>query len=178
MGKTTYYINPKRINKFSKEDTISLTFDLINAFSMVKTPYETTLLMQDLLTASEVEQLAKRLRIAKLLLSGETQREISKELHCSLATITKVSAWLNQGGEGLKKIINKLPKEYELPKKLPRGPIEFYLPQLLSAIGQYSLAKYQVGPTKNFIENMQNKKITDKVLQEAFDQEFKYFKRK
>lgn len=125
MSRTTYYPRPKRLEKMSKEDQLDLMFDLINAFRLVKTPLETALLMQDLLTASEIKHLAKRLRIAKLLLDSETHRDIAGQLHCSLATVTKVSIWINQGGEGLKDVIAKLPGRYPTPKNLPKKPIEF-----------------------------------------------------
>ena len=160
----------------SRDETLDLTFDLINAFKNVKTPYETALLMQDLLTISEVKRLAKRLRIAKLLLAGKTQRSIVKELYCSLATITKVSIWLNEGGEGLKKAVSKLPLHYDFPKNLPEIPIEFQLPKTLLAIGQYSLAKNQKNKIKDcdkFLVSLENKKILDKSLQKAFDEEFR-----
>ena len=139
----TFYPTARRIDKLSKEEVLDLTFDLINAFRYVQTPLETALLMQDLLTGSEIRQLAKRLRIAKLLLKGETQRDIARQLHCSLATVTKVSIWLSRGGEGLRQIVSKLPKKYKMPEKLPSGPIEYHLPQLMIALAQYSLAKHQ-----------------------------------
>ncbi len=176
MGKTTYYPKPKRLDKLSKEKQLDLMFDLINAFRLVKTPFETALLIQDLLTASEIKHLAKRLRIAKLLLSGEIQRDIAEKLHCSLATVTKVSIWLNQGGEGLREIIAKLPERYPIPKKLPKKPIEFQLPQVLLALAQYSVATHQQKQIKKlgkFLEDVENKKVLDKVLQEMFDEEFR-----
>lgn len=151
-------------------------FDLINAFRLVKTPFETALLMQDLLTASEIKHLAKRLRIAKLLLDGETHRDIASKLHCSLATVTKISIWLNQGGEGLRETVARLPTRYPMPKNLPKKPIEFQLPQVLLALAQYSLAthqKKQIKEISGFLENVENKKILDKTLQEMFDEEFK-----
>ncbi|KKQ97846.1 MAG: TrpR like protein, YerC/YecD [Candidatus Woesebacteria bacterium GW2011_GWB1_39_12] len=176
MRKTTYYTNPKRIEKFSREEQLDLLFDLVSAFSSVKTPFENALLMQDLLTASEIKNLAKRLRIAKLLIADENQRDISKKLHCSLATVTKVSIWLNEGGEGLKEAVSKLPKRYTYPKKLPPVPIEFHLPQAIIALSQYSLAKKQGKKIKeldHFLKGIENKKILDKSLQEAFDEEFR-----
>lgn len=143
MGKTTYNLNPKRIEKLSRNEQLDLLFDLINAFNSVKTPFETAFLMQDLLTTNEIKHLAKRLRITKLLISGVTQRDIIKKIRCSLATVTKVSIWINEGGGGLKKAVSKLPRRYVYPKKLPRTPIEFNLPQAVVALTQNSLAKRQ-----------------------------------
>lgn len=159
--------------KFSRDEQISLIFDLVNAFRLVKTPFETALLMQDLLTADEIKHLAKRLRIAKLLIDGRTHREIAEDLNCSFATVTKISIWLRQGGKGLKNIISKLPAKYDIPKDLPAIPIEFQLPKVLLATAQYLIAKKQNIPVENLLRRMDNKKLLDKSIQDAFDQEFK-----
>lgn len=152
---------------------LDLSFDLINAFRLVNKPYETALFLQDLLTAKEIKNLAKRLRIAKLLLGAKTQREIAEELHVSVATVTKVSVWLAQGGEGFRKIIAKLPKRYEYPDKWAHhGPIEYHLPQAILFITKYALAKRQEIKLEEFMEGVEDKRATDKNLQEMFNQQF------
>src|SRR3990172_5004862 len=128
MARTTYYGKLRREEKFSKEKRLELMFDLINSFRIVKNPIETADFLQDLLTSKEIKNLSIRLRIAKLLLSGNTHEEIVKTLHCSFATVAKVSSWLSQGGKGFKEVISKLPVKYEIPKNLPPIPIEFQLP--------------------------------------------------
>lgn len=178
MAKTTYFSTTPRLEKFNRRELLDLTFDLINAFRLVKTPMQSALLIQDLLTASEIKQLAKRLRIAKLLISSDnTQREIAKELHCSLATVTKVSAWLNRGGEGLRMVVTKLPQKYELPDKLPGIALEFQLPQALLALVQYKVSKNQTSQLEKFWEEVEDKTILDKQLKELFDEEFRHRKR-
>lgn len=144
-------------------------FDLINAFTLVKKPVETAVLIQDLLTANEIRNLAMRLRIAKLLLTGKKQREIQEETHASFATITKISLWLEQGSDGLRKVISKLPTRYALPKRLPPGPIEYHLPQALAALINYGVAKRQGRQLEKFLEGVEEKAVLDKSLQEAFD---------
>ena len=178
MVKTSYYLPSKRIEKLSRDEILNLSFDLINAFRIVTTPLESALLIQDLLTASEIRQLAVRLRIAKLILAGDTQRDISKSLHCSLATVTKVNAWINRGGEGLKNVISKLPQKYDLPDKLPKIPIEFQLPQAILALAQYSIAKRQNKIVEKVWEEIEDKRLLDKQLQEMFSQEFRLLKKK
>ena len=111
----------KRLEKLSKEQQLDITFDLINAISLVKGAEETALLLQDLLTSVEVKNLGKRLRIAKLLITGKTHLEIVEEVHCSFASVSKVNMWLNQRGEGFKRIIAKLPKQYAMPRLPNRG---------------------------------------------------------
>ena len=177
MGKS-YYPTVKRIEKLSKEEQLDIFFDLINAFRIVKSPTDTTLFIQDLLTASEIKNLAKRLRIAKLLLRDEYQRDIAHKLHCSIATVTKVNYWLNQGGEGFKKVIKKLPNKYSIPENLPHGPIEFHLPQTLLALTQYSIAKNQTKKIEKFSENIEKKRNLDKNLREMFSEEYRTRKKK
>ena len=177
MRKRTYYPTQVRIEKLSRKEILNLTFDLINAFRIVKTPFETALLMQDLLTASEIKHLAKRLRIAKLLIQGLTQRQIANEVRCSTATVIKVNAWLTRGGEGLRNAITKLPGRYELPEKLPNIPLEFQLPQTLLALAQYSVSKKQTARLEKFWGKVEDKELLDKQLRELFDEEYRHRKR-
>ena len=109
---------------------------------------------------------------------NENQRDIAKKLHCSVATVTKVSYWLNSGGNGFKKVIEKLPERYEIPKDLPPGPIEFHLPQTLIALTQYSLAKRQTSKLKRFSKEVESKKTLDRNLREMFKEEFSNRKKK
>jgi Trp operon repressor len=173
MGKRIYYDKEKRPEKLSKAEILDLTFDLINAFGTIKSPSEAADLMGDLLTADEIKDLAKRLRIAKLLVGGKSQREIAVGLHCSLATVTKVSVWLQISGGKLEKVISKLPIKYKMPDNLPKIPIEFQAPQALLATVKYVLAKSQDKITKRFTEKVQIKKLSDKTLQEQVELEFK-----
>ena len=167
MGKRIYYQTQKRVEKLSKEKVLDLTFDLINVFSLAKTPSESADLLKDILTADEIKDIAKRIRIAKMLIAGESQREIANSLHCSLATITKVSIWLQASESGLKNIIERLPKRQKMPDNLAKMPIEFQAPQALLTTAKYFLAKKQTGKIEKFLENVESKKLTDKMLRES-----------
>lgn len=171
MGKT-FYPREKRLEKLSKEDQLDLVFDLINAISLVKDPRETALLLEDLLTSSEVKNLAKRLRIAKLLLAGKTHEEIIDILHCSYATTVKINLWLNQRGEGFKKIIAKLPKQYKMPK-LPPRPLTYHLPDTLMSLAGMALASNQRNRLEKFVDKMDGKAVMDRSFQEAVDEDFR-----
>ncbi|OGM88721.1 hypothetical protein A2614_00665 [Candidatus Woesebacteria bacterium RIFOXYD1_FULL_40_21] len=173
MGRTTFYHKPKRVEKLSRNEQMELMFDLINSFRIVKEPIETANFLQDLLTAKEIKNLAKRLRIAKLLLADNTFEEIVRTLHVSYATITKVSMWLSQGGKGLEEVISKLPVKYDMPKNLPPIPLEFQLPNALFALVQYTKAKSQNSRLEKFLEGVKGKEATDRSLKEAFSEEFK-----
>lgn len=169
MVKRTYYERPKRSEKISRDEQLALMFDLINAVSIVKTPTDTALLLKDLLTAHEIKNLAKRLRIAKLLLNNLTEREITQQLHCSFATISKVNIWLNEGGEGLRNVISKLPARYKIPENLPKTPIEFQLPKLISTLATYAISNKQKNLLENFAKGVSLKEHIDKSLQEESD---------
>jgi len=173
MGKTIYYHKENKLDKLSKEQTLDLTFDLINAFSLVRNSSEAADFINNLFTADEIKDLAKRLRIAKLLIKGDSQRDISKSVHCSLATVTKINIWLQESGNGLKSIIDKLPQNQKMPENLKRIPIEFQAPQALFATAKYLLAKNQKGKTEKFLEKVESKKLTDKTLKESFSEEFR-----
>jgi len=162
----------KRLEKLSKEEQLDLTFDLINAFSLVRTSYETALLMENLLTNDEVKDLGKRLRIAKLLLLGKTQREIAEELHCSFATVAKVRLWLESRGEGFKRIIAKLPKKRQVPSLPPRS-LTYHLPETLIGLAGMVLAERQKQHLEKFMDRMADKAVMDKSFQEAVDETFR-----
>ena len=170
--KRQYETPVKRLEKMSKEDQLDLVFDLINAISLVKDPSETAGLLEDLLTSSEVKNLAKRLRIAKLLLSGKTHEEIIDILHCSYATTAKVNLWLNQRGEGFKKIISRLPKQYSMPK-LPNRPLTYHLPETLIGLAGMALAGSQKKRLGRFADAMDDKAIMDRSFSEAIDEDFR-----
>lgn len=172
MAKTTFYSKTKRFNKLTRQDEESLAFDLVNAFALVKTPTDSALLLHDLLTVKEIKNLAKRLRIAKLLLSSQKQEDIIDELHCSFGTIAKVKAWLDEGGLGLKRIIKKLPKRTSEPKYHPTYPSP-NLPVILSAAFQYLTYAKERKTVNRFLDSLEQKDIIDKHIREALDEEYK-----
>lgn len=164
-----------KVKEKVKENELKLefVFDLINAFSIVQSPEDTAFFIQDLLTAKEVENLSKRPRIAKHLLKGESHRDISMQLGVSTSTVLKVSLWLKQGGEGFEKVIARLPKKYEMPKKLPKKPLEFQGPQVLATLVAYGLHKNQDKKLKKFVDRMKGKGMFDKKYREAVSDYYK-----
>lgn len=156
----------KRGSKLNDHERLDLVFDLINAFSIVKKPADTAFFLQDVLTASEIRNLSIRLRIAKLLLAGKTYREIQELTKTSSATITKINAWIERGGDGFKKVIEKLPLKYKYPTKLSRGPIEYHMPEAIFKLVQYGIASSQEKRLKGFVESTQGKERFDKKFKE------------
>lgn len=171
VGKTTYYPKPSRLDKLSKEEHEDLTFDLINAFSLVRNPVESAFLLNDLLTKKEIENLAKRLRIAKLLIGGAKHEEITKELHCSFGTVSKVGVWLRAGGEGLNRVISKLPKKTAAIRYKRTYPSP-NLPVMLAATIQHLMYTNDKKLVENFLNSLEEKNLIDRQLKEMFDEEF------
>lgn len=155
---------------------LDYVFDLVNAFKSIKSEGEAILFLQDILTASEIKNLSIRLRIARLLLADKTQREICMELHVSIATVSKVNRWLTEKGEGFKRIIQKLPIKYRIPPKLPKGPIEYHLPELLLTSAEFLVADNQNKKMRKLIENMTKKELSDKITKEASSDLYKSHK--
>ncbi|KKQ91938.1 MAG: TrpR like protein, YerC/YecD [Candidatus Woesebacteria bacterium GW2011_GWB1_39_10] len=176
MPKTTYYRKLQRAERIKPSERLTLFFDLISSFGLSKNPIDTANFLQDLLTANEITNLAVRLRIAKLLLAGKSYVEIKNETRTSSATITKVSMWLQEKGEGFRKVISKLPTKYQVLLKIPSGPLEFHLPQILLATFEQSQLGRKKSLVEKFSENVNEKRSKDKQLKEQF-REF-YFKRK
>lgn len=131
-------------SRLSKSEQESLFYDLIHALMEVKTAEEASLFIQDLLTKQELYNLSKRLRIAKLLLSGKTYEEIEKQVHVSHATIAKIGVWLSDRGEGFRSIVRKLPKQEVVMQEKPhewgsikrRYPMYFWPELLLEEIAK------------------------------------------
>lgn len=167
MSKFNYFAyKEKGLDRFTKDSQQDLVFDLINAFSLANNPTDSALLLQDLLTEDEVRDLSKRLRIAKLLLSGKTHEEIVQQLHCSYATVTKVRIWLSGAGDGLKKVISRLPerRKVEIPKRAPG--VGYGLPDILAYYATSGLKSSENKRLEKFMQNMKAKSSSDKELRE------------
>lgn len=168
MGKFNYFsYKEKRLEKFSAKDLEDLVFDLINAFAIVNNPTAAALLVQDLLTEKEVYNLAKRLRIAKLLLAGIKQEAIIKELHCSFGTVVKVRQWMNSAGQGLAHVIGRLPKRREAyrPQRIPG--VGYGLPQILYTAASAGLAYKEKAGLASLIGSMHGKSAGDEDIRES-----------
>ena len=81
--------------------------DLYKAIADIESVEECKALFDDLCTYKEVEQMAQRLRAAKLLLDGRTYNEVISETGISCATLSRVSRCVNHGSDGYKKAVEK-----------------------------------------------------------------------
>jgi len=82
--------------------------ELFVAITALRTQTECKNFMRDLCTLSELESMAERLQVAKLVKQGIPYREIAKSTDSSTATVTRVAHWLNHGSGGYGLILHRL----------------------------------------------------------------------
>ena len=74
--------------------------DLADAVLALRTHDEVRRFLRDLCTLGELEALAHRWQIARLVDSGSSYLEIAETVHTSTATVTRVAHWLRHGAGG------------------------------------------------------------------------------
>ncbi len=107
MSKINLQLPKKEIEKYF--------FQLCLAISKIKNIKEAAEFLRDLLTDQESEILARRLKIAELLIENQTYEEIRKQTKASPVTIAKIQEWLRISGEGYRMAIERT--KDKLPKK-------------------------------------------------------------
>ncbi len=80
---------------------------LYKAVLSLETVEECSAFFDDICTIQEIEALAQRLEVAKLLCSGKSYVDINKITGASTATICRVSRCLNYGEGGYKTVIER-----------------------------------------------------------------------
>ena len=95
-------------SKLSKEEQEKLFFNFCKALNQLKNPIEAAQFLKDLLSVQEVEMLAKRLKVAELLIEGKTYAEISFFLKIGPNTIARVNEWLRISGEGYRMVLERI----------------------------------------------------------------------
>ena len=163
----------KRSNKLPKNVELDLIFDLINAIALVNNPKKASLLLQDLLAPTEIKNISKRLRIAKLLVDGKTQKEITDEMHCSFATISKMSTWLDEAGFGVKEVITKLPKRQEEVDFVGNRFRQYRLPEAIWEDYLNFKSFVQKKRVKDLMKNSETKKELFDKIQDAVEDIYK-----
>lgn len=126
--------------KLDKSQTQDLIIDFCQAIASTKNGTEAAQLLTDLLGKQELEMLARRLKIAELLLEEYTYEQIRKVLKVSQATIARVQTWLQTSGDGYRLIIQRTKGQsqnrYENEKPFKLSGIKkkyplYYWPQIV-----------------------------------------------
>src|ERR1035437_3371757 len=81
---------------------------LVKAILALETCNEAELFLRDLMTEGEIEEFAKRLKTAEMLMNKIPYSVIEKDTGFSSTTVARVSKWLNGTQGGYKSMISKL----------------------------------------------------------------------
>lgn len=84
--------------------------DLFKAITALKSVSEAEKFLSDLLTEKELNEFAKRWKVARMLNEGITYVEIEKATGMSSTTIARIHKWFKEGKGGYKLMIDKLDK--------------------------------------------------------------------
>lgn len=78
--------------------------ELYKLFASIDNPDDFRLLLEDLCTYKEVEQMAGRIAAARLFMEGKTYTQVIEATNISSATLSRVSRCV-QRGEGYRKFL-------------------------------------------------------------------------
>lgn len=93
----------RKDERYSRD--LKLLFDVI---LRLQTQEECRLFFEDICTISEMNEMAKRLRVAVLLREGKSYLQISKETGVSTATISRVNRCIEWGDGGYSLALDRL----------------------------------------------------------------------
>ncbi|MUK88433.1 hypothetical protein GMD78_08520 [Ornithinibacillus sp. L9] len=81
---------------------------LFDAILSLKDREECYRFFDDIATMGEIQSLAQRLQVAKMLTEGYTYSVIEKETKASTATISRVRRCINYGSDGYQTVLDRL----------------------------------------------------------------------
>ena len=82
--------------------------ELLRALLALNDNEEAYALLVDLCTVREIQEMAQRLEVARLLSAGEHYSQIQEATGASATTISRVSKALNYGAEGYRTVLARL----------------------------------------------------------------------
>ncbi len=83
---------------------------LFEAFLCLETEEDCYRFFEDLCTVNEIQAMAQRLQVARLLREKKTYTEIESATKASTATISRINKCLNYGADGYDRILGRLEK--------------------------------------------------------------------
>ena len=87
------------------------TDELCRAFLSLQTQEECYAFLEDICTIKEIQDIAQRLAVAKMLRVGNSYNAISRQTGASTATISRVSKCCEYGAGGYQTVIGRLQQE-------------------------------------------------------------------
>lgn len=109
-------------SKLTNNEQGELLMDLCDAISSLSDSKEAAQFLKDLLSPQEAEMLAKRIKIAELLLKDWKYKEIREILKVGEGTVARVSEWLKFTGDGYRLVIERL-KEKRKERLKPESKV-------------------------------------------------------
>jgi TrpR-related protein YerC/YecD len=82
--------------------------ELVEAMLLMKGRAELSDFLRDLCTLSELEAMAHRWEVARLVDEGVPYLEIAKRTGASTATVTRVARWVRHGEGGYQTALNRI----------------------------------------------------------------------
>lgn len=82
--------------------------ELLRALLTLENADDAYALLLDLCTVRELQEMAQRLEVARLLAAGEHYSTIQETTGASATTISRVSKSLNYGADGYKRVLDRL----------------------------------------------------------------------
>lgn len=79
---------------------------LLAAFVALETPDDVFAFLQDVCTVREVQEMAQRLAVARMLAAGDHYDRIREATGASTTTISRVSRCLNYGADGYARVLD------------------------------------------------------------------------
>lgn len=108
-------VKPSTIPANTRNELLREFWEMIALLDNVN---EVEMFFSDLLSSTEALMLARRVRIARLLLEGATYDEISETTHAASATIASVQRWLEDTNNKCTGLVKRLEKEFERKRKV------------------------------------------------------------
>ena len=81
--------------------------ELFEAILSLKNEEECYRFFEDICIVNEINAIAQRLQVAKLLSEKKTYTEIEKQTRASTATISRINKCLNYGADGYKIVLER-----------------------------------------------------------------------
>ena len=81
--------------------------ELFETIARLESPEEAERFLRDLCTIAELEAMAHRWQVARLLEEGLPYLEISRRTHASTTTVTRVAHWLRYGEGGYRLVLDR-----------------------------------------------------------------------
>lgn len=85
--------------------------DFFKAILIIKNEEECYRFFEDICTVSELQDIAQRLAVAKMLKENNTYSDIAEKTGASTATISRVKKSLLYGADGYKLVLEKMSEE-------------------------------------------------------------------